>query len=286
MTDPAPAEDLTEFRFQIFYEDTIRPLIERREPRIGIPLDIFEFGELREATAVAALAVACGVLPREPFRAMLESHDIQSMLSGDLDQTDMGVTSLPPPITELPDWGNVLEWSEIDMGSRLIPLMSALTATYASLMRQVHRNEFQRDFNAELLFSSEDSWQVKLRQLASSARNRFPAYGRLDDTIWVAEGLDSYLDLAEDLGAATHGDETGRVSHFYVGDAGPMGTDDVKQMIELGELLPLMAWRFGGAALADTVSQRVRSVEDVIIRLVAEVDIQQLGTGRYELREQ
>jgi len=282
-------QDLMMFRFQTFYEDTIRSLVQGHRPDIGTPLYNFEFGELREATAIGALAVACGVLPRQPFRTMLESPDIKERLLGNPDRRHMSVKPLPPPITELPDWENVLEWSEIDMDEKLIPLMPALTATYASLMRQIRRDKFQRSFNATLLFSPEDNWQGELGALSSGTRNWFPARGSMDDATWLAEGLDSYLDLADDLGAASLADASGHVADFHVGKAGPMGTDDVKEMIELRQLLPLMAWRFGGAALPHKVSLRVRSLEDVIEGLVAELDIhatvetQRLGTGRYEV---
>jgi len=278
---PASDEDLVLFRFQIFYEDTIRPLVERDIPfvrllppqHVGPPLDVFEIGELREATAIAALAVAGGVLPRQPFRTMLESRNIRRMLSGELGRTfSVESPSLPPPITELPDLPDVLDWSEIDLGGNLIPLMPALTTKYSSLMRQVRRNAFQRRFNAELLFSSDESWQLGM--LASGPSNRFPAWEDEDNSIWLAEGLDSYLDLADDLGAVPRPDESGYVSHFDVGEAGTMQPDDVQKMIGRRSLLPLMAWRFGGATVADTVSRRVRSVEEMIVRLAAEADVE------------
>lgn len=296
MTDPsASSDDLMLFRFQIFYEDTVRSLLGQsvQAEHFGTSLDIFEVGELREATAVAALAVAGGVLPRQPFNTMLESPNVKRMLSGNLDALVPLDTSPPyrliiqplPPITELPDQENVLQWSEIDLDRELIPLIPFLATKYSSLMRQVHRNAFQRRFNAELLFSTEDRWQTELRTLAFGARNWFPAWGNVENSIWLADGLDSYLDLAEDLAAAAPPDASGHVSYFNVGEAGTMGTHDVKNMIERRSLLPLMAWRFGGAAIADTVSRRVRSLEDVIAGLVAEVDVEQLRAGRYEPRE-
>src|SRR2546421_716609 len=105
---------------------------------------------------------------------MLESRNIQGMLSGELGRTfSVERPSPPPPITELPDLQDILDWSEIDLDDKLIPLVPSLITKYSSLIRQVSRNSFQRGFNAELLFSDDENWQ--LRMLPSGARNWFSA---------------------------------------------------------------------------------------------------------------
>ena len=280
MTDPSvSAEDLSMFRFQIFYEDTVNPLL-GPDVRFAIqhPIGIFARGELREATAIAALAVACGVFPGQPFRSMLEDNQIQELLAADV-STFGRETPVPVLITELPSREDALEWSELEMDDRSKLMMPDLVDEYTSLMRQIHRNASQRYFNAEMLFSPEETWQVDLRALASTAGTRFPARGFEGRSIWLAEGLDSYLNLATDLGVTWYPDtSSGFVSVAHVGKEGKMNADDIKEMIGRQSPLALMAWRFGGAPLADVVTQRVRNVENVIARVVAEVDFEQVRT--------
>lgn len=295
MTDPsASTEDLMLFRFQIFYEDTIGPLDYERPGTgtdTGTPLDIFEIGELREASAVAALAVAAGVFPHGPFNTMLESPGIKRRLSGNLNLTVMlgpstpaTIMEPPPPITALPDMEGIQRWSEINLDKNLVPRIPPLINEYSSLIRQVRRNEMQRPFNSELLFATSDGWQAELEILAASGRNWFPPWGNVEYSIGAADGLDSYLDLADDLGAAVT-DASGHTAIFNIDQVGTVDMHDAERMIRSDSLLPLMAWRFGGTDLADAVRQRVRSLEDVIEGLVAEVDVERLQAGRYEPRE-
>ena len=275
-------EALAEFRFQSFYEDVIEAaapqdagsrLERRRRTIVNDPEILFMRGELREAVGIAALGVAAGVFPREPFTRMLEYGDIPGLVAGyfDPESADPGNEVVPYPIYTLPDKNYALILSDLDMGEDRTNAVPEMVATYASLMRQVHRASYQRRFNAELLFASAERWQSAVKTFADSTRAWFDRRVDIGDAIWLPDGLDSYFDLAEDLGASVLLRPSGDISEFRVTRAltenGVDNIDIVLEAILSRSLLPFTAWRFGGASggdLALLVVERTNGLQELV----------------------
>lgn len=292
-------EDLAEFRFQSFYEDVIETtapqnresLTERRRRAIpGDPEMLFTRGALREAVGIAALAVASGFFPREAFTRMLEYGDIPTLIAGDIDpsptESDDGV---PYPIFTLPDrdYALALSQAELELEDPATQAVSEMVATYTSLARQIDRANYLRRFNAELLFASTERWESEVQAFADSARAWIERRVDMGEAIWPAEGLDSYFDFAEDLGATVVTEPSGAISAIRIppvlSDDDGAEVDILAQALFSRSLLPITGWRFGGpsgSSFSDLVIGRINELQ----LMVSTVSVAVYTEGRWRVR--
>lgn len=276
-------DSLAAFRFQDFFEDVIIPVLPRtRAFPTYDSLGTFAIGELREAVAVTALGTACNIFPRELFEAML--RDFRFLLNGEY-QRSGSVQRIPeyppPPVSDLPDSNRALEWSRTELQYDTIQAMPEIMENYASLMRQVHRNDSHRLFNARLIFAQEERWQEDIRPFQSTMIPWITGAINEPESAWLPEGLDSFFDLAEDLGVTVHISASGQFVGFDfrtatdidIASLSPGGPQIIARAIaELNSMLPLMTWRFGGQIHAEQVVERVASIQSLTSTLVAMVE--------------
>jgi len=271
---------LAAFRFQVFCEDIIYPLV-GEQVDLDENMSLFVCGELREAVAMAALGVACGLYPRELFSRMLDMT-VRDKLDGTWHQFRFAGRYPegwpPPPINDLPNSDDVLTWSRAEVYEATIGAMPEVMDSYTSLMRQVRRNDFHRKFNAELLFAKDETWQEEVRALRSAMIPWITGAVEEPECIWLPEGLDSFFDLAEDLGINVETSTSGEFVGFkQPHPIGALNAEIVGRMAASDSLRSLTAWRFGGATYAERVTQRVLDLQSLVSAIVAIVESGSLG---------
>src|ERR1700722_717323 len=279
---------LAEFRFQIFQEDVLDPLIKLDSKERGDTgyenFYAFACGELREAVTMASLGAAYGVYPRDQFSTMLDNSYVRARIDGEFHGPEGRPRHWPPtPVDGLPDGNDALLWTQHEVPDNQTNTVGGLLDTYSSVMRQVRRNEFERRFNAELLFAEDEVWQEEVRMLQSAV---IPwVTGAIDEPqcMWLPEGLDSFLDFAVDVGVQIDKTVSGEFEGFdwpYYRWADLKESDAYGIIIGRSSLFRVTEWRFGGPSRHEQVTERVRQLQGLISEIVTAVKYRLEWPGR------
>lgn len=157
------------------------------------------------------------------------------------------------------------------MYEKTVDAIPEVVDNYASLIRQVRRDDFYRKFNAKLIFAEDETWEAEFSALQSSILPLITGATNEPECIWLPEGLDSFLDFVDDLGIEIARSASGQFAGFDIEVIEELTAEQVAAGIGTHSLVPLTAWRFGGVAYGYRVMQRLERLQELTATIVATV---------------